>query len=153
MRTPGKAMLHDDAFCFAWKLWAATPSWNRQLGTLTCTDSCHACSGTEQQRVLYPNFSQQHNAPTKKRPVLPHCTNLCLCLASHIISWDRACFLGQNPACRQPWTAGVCAWQLLQHLSLLQQPCRTRRQRKGCVCLPWSTHKTALEAKLTQAGL
>lgn len=41
-------------------------------------------------------FPSSSTPEWKKGPVLPHCTDLCLCLANHIISWDRGCFLGQN---------------------------------------------------------
>lgn len=95
-REPGNTMLHYYAFCFAWELEAAALSWTRQLPTLPGWASCLACSGTGQQRALYTHFSQQHNAPMRKGPVFPHCTNLYLGLANHIISWDRGCLLGQN---------------------------------------------------------
>lgn len=152
MREPENAMLHYYVFCFAWKLQAATLSWNIQLRAAPCRDSCPACSGTEQQCALYPHFSQQHNTEMRKGPVLSHCTNLCLCLASHIISWDRDAFWGRmssmeaaTDCCGAPGRSFTTFYFCS---SLVEQG---GRETTVCVCLCLPTK--VFEAKLTQAGL
>lgn len=99
--------------------------------------------------TLFP--AAQHLSEKRTCAFTPH-KPLSLSYQSHHQLRQGMLFRGRMPGVE---AAMVCcdAWQVLHHLSFLQQPWRTRRQRKDCMCLPWSTCKKVLEAKLTQAGL